>query len=196
MSTATPTPQRRSARRDGVATTVAAVTVAIASCAGCSRRPPAPSDAGVSSVEPTSDAGVVDDVVALDPMDLVPGSIRAFGLVMPIGTSEHLSDPSMKMFYVSAPMSRVMRYLQRRLTITDGDIRPLGALIRRARVKFTPPGQALFVDVGLRDEGDRTFVTLWNRPALPPGPPVGTGESLRMAGFDPDSGRPLIGNHH
>lgn len=149
------------------------------------------------ATEATDDGGSAPDVVAaLDPMDLVPGSIRAFGLVMPIGTSEHLADPSMKMFYVSAPMSRVMRYLQRRLTITDGDIRPLGALIRRARVKFTPPGQSLFVDVGLRDEGDRTFVTIWNRPALPPGPPVSTGESLRMAGFDPDSGRPLIGNHH
>jgi hypothetical protein len=170
------------------------VSVALA-LVGCSRRGPATTDAGVSSNEPASDAEFVD-VEAIDPSELVAGSLRAFGLLLPVGTTEHLSDGNMKMFYISAPMSRVMRYMQRRLVITDGDIRPLGALIRRARVKNTPPGQTLFVDVGLRDEGDRTFVTVWSRPALPPGPPVSTGESLRMAGFDPDSGRPLVGNHH
>ncbi len=164
--------------------------------AGCDRRPVAPADAGVAPVEVTEDAAAVADVEYVDPSDLTPSSIRAFGVTMPVGTSEHLSEPGMKMFYVSAPMNRVMRYLQRRLTITDGDIRPLGAMIRRARVKFTPPGQALFVDVGVRDEGDRTFVTIWNRPALPIGGSISTAESLRLAGFDPDSGRPLIGNHH
>lgn len=196
VNTGMPTRRRTRTTSTIAARVVSAVAmVACSSSVGCSRRPPAAQDAGVVAIESSEDAAVAD-VAALDPMDLVPGSIRAFGIVMPIGTSEHLSEPAMKMFYVSAPMSRVMRYLQRRLTITDGDIRPLGALIRRARVKFTPQGQTLFVDVGLRDEGDRTFVTIWNRPALPPGPPVSTGESLRMAGFDPDSGRPLIGNHH
>lgn len=173
-----------------------ATAVALVAVVGCGRgtTPRAVVDSGVAT-ESVEDASVAD-VEAIDPLDLAPGSIRAFGVVMPIGTSEHLSEPAMKMFYVSAPMNRVMRYLQRRLLITEGDIRPLGAMIRRARVKFTPPGQTLFVDVGVRDEGDRTFVTMWNRPALPPGPPIGTAESLRIAGFDPDSGRPLIGNHH
>lgn len=171
-----------------------ACVVLMGATVGCDRRPPTRVDVAVA-VEPTVDASVAD-VESIDPNDLAPGSIRSFGVVMPMGTSEHLSEPAMQMFYVSAPMNRVMRYLQRRLIITDGDIRPLGAMIRRARVKFTPPGQALFVDVGVRDEGDRTFVTMWNRPALPPGPAISTGESLRIAGFDPDSGRPLIGNHH
>jgi len=176
--------------RSGVG--VALVAVVIAGCERPAQR--AARDAAVVT-ESAADASV-SDAETVDPFDLAPGSIRAFGVVMPIGTSEHLSEPTMKMFYIGAPMNRVMRYLQRRLVITDGDIRPLGAMIRRARVKFTPPGQTLFVDVGLRDEGDRTFVTMWNRPALPPAPPIGTAESLRMAGFDPDSGRPLIGNHH
>ncbi len=119
-----------------------------------------------------------------------------FGLLLPIGTQMHLEEVGMKMYYVPAPMNRVMRYLQRRLEVTNGDIHPLGAFIRRARVRFTPAGQALFVDVGLRDEGDRTFVTVWNRPALPIVMPLTSAESLVRAGFDPDSGRPLIGNHH
>ncbi len=144
---------------------------------------------------------MADDVVSvdvenIDPSDLVPGSIRSYGVLMPLGTQLHHEEPGMQMFYVSAPMNRVMRYMQRRLIITNGDIRPLGAFVRRARVRYSQPGQALFVDMGLRDEGDRTFVTVWNRPALAPPLPMSTADSLRRAGFDPDSGRPLIGNHH
>ncbi len=163
--------------------------------AACGRRDPLVIEAG-TVVAPASVDAAVEDVETVDPSDLAPGDVRVFGLLLPLGTQQHLEEPGMKMFYVSAPMNRVMRYLQRRLEVTNGDIRPLGAFIRRARVRFTPPGQALFVDVGLRDEGDRTFLTVWNRPALPIAMPLTTAESLVRAGFDPDSGRPLIGNHH
>ncbi len=169
--------------------------LSIALLAGCVRRTPS-----VPLEQPTEqavDAGAVEDVAEYNPLDLIPGSLRAFGLVMPMGTSEHLTDTNMKMFYVSAPMNRVMRYLQRRLLITTGDIRPLGALIRHAQVKFMDPSLGQFVDVGVRDEGDRTFVTVWNRPTIaPPDHPLTMEQSLRLGGIDPDGGRPLIGNHH
>lgn len=149
-------------------------------------------------MEQDVDAGAAAaDVPEYNPLDLLPGSLRAFGLIMPMGTAEHLTDTNMKMYYVSAPMNRVMRYLQRRLLITNGDIRPLGAFIRRAQVRFVDPSLGQFVDVGVRDEGDRTFVTVWNRPTIArPDQPISLEQSIRLGGFDPDGGRPLIGNHH
>jgi hypothetical protein len=169
--------------------------LSVASVSACGRKPPAPA-VELAPVE-LVDAGVVEDVAEYSALDLLPGSVRAFGLVMPMGTTEHLSDNTMKMFYVSAPMMRVMRYLQRRLVITNGDIRPLGALIRHAQVRFIDPALGQFVDVGVRDEGDRTFVTVWNRPtAGRPDRPITAEQSMRLAGFDPDSGRPLERNNH
>ncbi|MDP3278298.1 MAG: hypothetical protein Q8Q09_24130 [Deltaproteobacteria bacterium] len=139
---------------------------------------------------PAADAGG-PEVEARDPSDLAPGSLRVYGLLLPVGTSEHLVGEGFKMFYISASMSRVMRYMQRNLVITTGDIRPLGAMIRQARVRFSDGPQVRLVDVGLRDEGDKTFVTIWERRARPEGPPVTTAESLRRVGIDPDSGRAL-----
>lgn len=127
--------------------------------------------------------------------ELEPGTLRAFGLVMPVGTVERLVTPSSKIFYVQAPMPKVMRYLQRRLEITHADIRPLGAMIRNARVKTAPGGTPVIVDVGVRDEGDRTLVTVWNRTVVP-APPRSMAEGLRAAGFDPRTGRPLPENNH
>lgn len=144
-------------------------------------------------------AAPAPDVVApprtTESLELEPGTLRAFGVLMPVGTVERLAGTTSSIFYVQAPMPRVMRYLQQRLEITTADIHPLGAMIRGARVRSAPGSSALFVDVGVRDEGDRTVVTLWNRTALP-GPARSTADGLRAAGFDPQTGRPLPENNH
>jgi hypothetical protein len=127
--------------------------------------------------------------------ELEPGTLRAYGLLMPVGTVERLVTTNSKIFYVQAPMPRVMRYLQRRLEITTADIHPLGAMVRNARIRTAPGSTPLFVDVGVRDEGDRTVVTVWNRTALP-APNRSMSEGLRNAGFDPQTGRPLSSNNY
>ncbi len=141
-------------------------------------------DAGSGSV-PTNLAGT----------DLEPGTIRAYGLLMPVGTVERLVTDATKIYYVQAPMPRVMRYLQRRLEITTGDIHPLGAMIRNARVRTTPDGQSIFLDVGVRDEGDRTLVTLWDRTPVPAAQGRSLDDSLRAAGIDPQTRRPAGTNN-
>ncbi len=121
--------------------------------------------------------------------DLLPGALSAFGLPMPTVTQERLNSSDMKMFRVNAPMPLVMRYLEQRLEVHDADIHPLAAVIHRAIVRGVQSN--LIVDVGVRDEGDRTMVTVWNRAPPPPStsaPPT-LDDGLRAVGFDPSTGQ-------
>ena len=126
--------------------------------------------------------------------ELLPGTLRAFGVLMPVGTTEVLNTDNERMFYVQAPMAAVMRYLQARVEIVNGEIHPLGAFVRNAHVQQTNATENFTVDLGVRDEGDRTLVTLWNRSqaALPP---RSTDEGFRAAGFDPATRRPTGQNN-
>lgn len=164
----------------------------VAGAMGCRRRAraivqPAMS-APVAAAVSAPPAVPVDDA---DPQRLLPGTESAFGLRLPLRTSPRLQNTSMKMFLVEAPMPRVMQYLQERLRIQTANIHPLAAMIRNAQV--LEAGVGIVVDVGVRDEGDRTLVTVWNR-STPPETAVGTrslDEGLRGAGIDPRTGRPL-----
>jgi hypothetical protein len=126
--------------------------------------------------------------VPQDPSELVPGDVVAYGVVLPVGTSLRLQGDGSRMFYVDASMARVMRYLQTHLSIQNADIHPLGALLRSAR----PPNDAaeFVVDVGVRDEGDRTLVTVWNRTPVDTRP-MSLEQGVRAAGIDPQTGRAL-----
>ncbi len=158
---------------------------------GCRRHTVAPT-AGPVAIEMASVAPalVAPTLQPLSPQDLLPGEIVAFGLTMPIGTLPRFAGPESRIYYVDASMTRVMRYLQRRLVFSDGDIHPLGAILRGARVAETGPNAAIVVDVGVRDEGERTLVTVWNR--TPSAPPAATIEDgLRAAGVDPRTGQAL-----
>lgn len=166
------------------ATTVALVVWA--ALASCQRReeltPPI-----VAPVIIAADVGPVIEVETSSD-DLLPGDHTAFGLVMPVQTTVRLEGNELKIFRVTAPMSRVMRYLQQRLEMTQADIHPLAAMIRSASVRDA--GAALMVDVGVRDEGDSTLVTVWNRAPSTTVPPVnGLEEGLRAVGIDPATGR-------
>lgn len=140
----------------------------------------------------THDGGVA--VRGMLPGELLPGSVRAFGLVMPIGTNEVITSENQRMFYVQAPMPAVMRYLQHRIDIINAEIHPLGAMIHDVHVHTAGPGENFTLDVGVRDEGDRTLVTLWNRSQLPV-PPRTEDEGFRAAGFDPRTRRPIGANN-
>jgi hypothetical protein len=91
------------------------------------------------------------------------------------------------MFHVAARMPQVMRYLQRRLEYTQADIQPLGAMIRGARLRDSDTATVL--DIGVRDEGDKTLLTLWNRTPLPSAPTRTMEEALQAAGYDPQTRR-------
>jgi hypothetical protein len=174
------------------------LTLALASASAtvvCSCRGPA---RPAGNAEPAPEPVAASDVVVLarrDGSELEPGAARAFGLLMPAGAVERFVGDASRIYYVQAPMARVMRYLQRRLVITTAEIHPLGALVRNAQVRVAPGAQPLFVDVGVRDEGDRTMITVWNRTALPV-PTRSLEEGMRAAGVDPQSGRPLPENNH
>ncbi|MEI8257175.1 MAG: hypothetical protein WCJ30_15995 [Deltaproteobacteria bacterium] len=139
------------------------------------------------------DASVIS--ASLAPGELIPGTIRAYGLLMPVGTTVAVEGERQRMFYVQAPMPAVMRYLQRRVDITTGEIHPLGAVIQNAHVRASTPGESFVVDLGVRDEGDRTLVTLWNR-SQQPVPARSVDEGFRAAGFDPRTGRPTGSNNY
>jgi hypothetical protein len=113
---------------------------------------------------------------------------------MPVGTSEVVASENERMFYVQAPMSAVMRYLQARIDIVNGEIHPLGAMVRGAHVRTNGPNENFVVDLGVRDDGGRTLVTLWNR-SQQPLPPRSTDEGYRAAGFDPATHRPVGQNN-
>ncbi|MEZ4409469.1 MAG: hypothetical protein R3A52_23810 [Polyangiales bacterium] len=166
--------------RQATATALAALAV----LTGCQRHDD-PSPPIVAPVVIAADVGPVPEVES-SPDDLMPGDKVAFGLVMPVQTTLRLDAHDLKMFRVMAPMSRVMRYFQQRLEMSQADIHPLAAMIREASVRDA--GVALVVDVGVRDEGDTTFVTVWNR--SPSEAPQATARSLEEAmGVDPATGR-------
>ena len=154
----------------------------------CHRRPRASQPAPAAVTEAVVEARPTEDAPAPSG-DLLPGSLVAFGLPLPTVTQERFSSEGMKVFRVDAAMPRVMRYLEQRLEMHDADIHPLAAVIRRAIVRGAPT--SLVVDVGVRDEGDRTMVTVWNRTPTPaPTSAPGTlNEGLRSVGIDPATGQ-------
>lgn len=164
--------------------------LALSAVVACRRQPrtaPAPAAAPVVAAvvqeQSSDDAPPAND-------DLLPGSLNAFGLTLPTVTHEHLTGDGMKMFKVDAPMPRVMRYLEQRLEVRDADIHPLAAMIHRAIVRNVQSN--FIVDVGVRDEGDRTLVTIWNRtpaPVSPDAAPRSMSDSLRAVGIDPATGQ-------
>ncbi len=164
--------------------------LSLSAVVACHRRPreaPAPAAAPVAAAVVREQS--VDDATPAND-DLLPGSMSAFGLAMPTVAREHLTTDSMKMFRVEAPMPRVMRYLEQRLEVHDADIQPLAALIRRGIVRNVQSN--FIVDVGVRDEGDRTLVTIWNRtpaPVAADATPRSLDDGLRAVGIDPSTGQ-------
>lgn len=162
-----------------------------AELSACRRRPRPIVQPAMTAPVAASLGAAAAPVEEADPSRLLPGPESAFGLRMPMLSSPRLQNQTMKMFMVEAPMPRVMQYLQERLRIYTADIHPLAAMIRGAQVVEGDDG--LVVDVGVRDEGDRTVVTVWNRTP----PPQNTGvtrtldEALRGSGIDPRTGLPL-----
>lgn len=158
---------------------------------GCRRRPRPVVQPAVAVPAPVAQAAAPPAEEPADPNRLLPGNESAFGLRMPVRSAQRMQSPTMKMFMVEAPMHRVMAYLQERLRIQTADIHPLAAMVRNAQV--TEADVRLVVDVGVRDEGDRTLVTVWNRSvvAVPGGTTRTLDEGLRGAGIDPRTGRAL-----
>lgn len=166
---------------------VASALLSLSTVAACHRRPRTPPPpAAVPVVAAVVREQTVDDAPPASD-DLLPGSISAFGLPMPTVAREHLASDGMKAFRIEASMPRVMRYLEQRLEMHDADIHPLAAMIHRAIVRGVQSN--LIVDVGVRDEGDRTLVTVWNRTPAPAAPPRSAEDSLRAVGIDPATGQ-------
>lgn len=156
--------------------------------AACHRRPRAPD---VPSVPVPAEVVEVPTVEEAQPVnsDLLPGTLSAFGLPMPTVTQQRLATDDMKIFRVDAAMPLVMRYLEQRLEVHEADIHPLAAVIHRGVVRGVHSN--LIVDVGVRDEGDRTMVTVWNRtppPAMTTAP-RSLEDGLREVGFNPATGQ-------
>nr|MBK7065540.1 hypothetical protein [Deltaproteobacteria bacterium] len=162
--------------------------VALLALAACHRRPRAPQPPAPAVPAEVVEERVVEEAPAATD-DLLPGTLNAFGLPMPTVTQERLVTGDMKIFRVDAPMPRVMRYLEQRLEVHNADIHPLAAVIHRAIVRGVQSN--LIVDVGVRDEGDRTMVTVWNRtpPPAATAAPRTLDEGLRAVGFDPATGQ-------
>jgi len=158
---------------------------------GCRRRSRPVAQPAMSAPVIAAPAAAVPAEEPVDPQRLLPGSESAFGLRMPMRSAPRMQSGGMKMFLVEAPMHRVMAYLQERLRIQTADIHPLAAMVRGAQV--TESDVQLVVDVGVRDEGDRTLVTVWNRSVVQ-GSAVQArtlDEGLRSAGIDPRTGHAL-----
>ncbi|MFO0602125.1 MAG: hypothetical protein U0324_03070 [Polyangiales bacterium] len=165
---------------------LALALAALAAGAGCRRRrapAPPPPPAAPASAEPAPAPPTEPEPV--DPDELLPGSAVAYGLTLPASTIDRVSTDEVRMFYVPARMPQVMRYLQRRLEFSNGDIQPLGAMIRGARLRDSDAATVL--DVGVRDEGDKTLLTLWNRTPVVGAPSRTMDEALRAAGYDPQT---------
>ncbi len=171
-------------------TRLGSILLLLSAVVACHRRPRATPSASAAPV-----AAAVVQEQSLDDAppsndDLLPGSLSAFGLAMPTVSREHLATDSMKTFRVEAPMPRVMRYLEQRLEMRDADIHPLAALIHRGIVRNVQSN--FVVDVGVRDEGDRTLVTVWNRtpaPVAADATPRSLDDGLRAVGIDPATGQ-------
>ncbi len=176
-----------------------AVAGAFIPASACRSRAPSPAEDPWAEAPAADEGGAARDAsgATASPAsgELLPGTIRAYGLLMPVGTTSLVEGERQRMFYVQAPMPAVMRYLQRRVDITTGEIHPLGAVIQNAHVHASTPGENFTVDLGVRDEGDRTLVTLWNRSQAPV-PARSVDEGFRAAGFDPRTGRPIGTNNY
>jgi hypothetical protein len=162
------------------------VCVLLGASAACHRKRRLPAVAQPSiaptTVEAATQSATPEENV-IDPDELLPGTSHAFGLTLPSNTAIAFENEGTKMYYVRAQMPRVMRYLQQRVSYVSSDIQPLGAFIRAARPNEIET--ELIVDIGVRDEGDRTLITLWNRTPPPPAPTRSLEEGLRATGIDP-----------
>ena len=156
---------------------------ALVGCRRHRRAPPPPTIVALQS----SIAEAQPEEQRIDPDELLPGNARAFGLTLPVNTAVRFESDETRMYHVNAQMPRVMRYLQQRLEFATADIQPLGAMIRNAHLR-EPEGPTVF-DVGVRDEGDRTLVTLWSRTPVPQPQTRSMADALRAAGIDPRTGR-------
>ncbi len=161
----------------------AALLVALS---GCRRGRRAPPPAPTPAAHDLAPAQVVEEE-RVDPDELLPGSTTAFGLALPVNTAVRFEGGETRMYHVAAQMPRVMRYLQQRLEFPTADIQPLGALIRHAHVRDNDA--AVVIDVGVRDEGDRTLVTVWNRTPIPQPQERTMDEALTAAHIDPRTRR-------
>jgi hypothetical protein len=160
--------------------------VLLGASAACHRRrrlPVVAQPAVTPAAAQTATPSATPEENVIDPNELLPGTSRAFGLTLPSNTAIAFENEGTKMYYVRAQMPRVMRYLQQHVSYVSSDIQPLGAFIRAARPTETET--ELVVDIGVRDEGDRTLVTLWNRTPPPPAPSRSLEEGLRATGIDP-----------
>lgn len=178
--------QRRIARAAAVLTALGAA---------CGQRSPRIEPSALPAPTATASASVAPPRRA-NSNELEPGTERMFNLTLPVGSILRGAHDNTASYFIAQPMPLVMRYLQRRLEIIDGDIHPLGAMIRRARVITAPESTTpQYVDVAIRDEnGEGTQVTLWRR-ATNERRFDSLGDALRAAGFDPRTGRPLEGNN-
>lgn len=152
---------------------------------GCRRTRRAPPSATVVAAPRVAPAESPAEESRVDPDELLPGTAQAFGLPLPVNTAVRFEDTETRMYHVNAQMPRVMRYLQQRLEFATADIQPLGAMIRHARLRDNDAPTV--VDVGVRDEGDRTLVTVWNRTPIPQAQPRSMEDALRAAGIDPQT---------
>lgn len=153
---------------------------------GCRRTRRAPQPPTVAVMQSHVDEAPPEEQ-RVDPDELLPGSARAFGLTLPVNTAVRFESEETRMYHVNAQMPRVMRYLQQRLEFATADIQPLGAMIRNAHLRDTEAPTVF--DVGVRDEGDRTLVTVWNRTPVPQPQPRSIEDALRAAGIDPRTRR-------
>jgi len=151
------------------------------------KRRPAPTLQSLAAVAPVAATAAPEEVEPVDPDDLLPGSSVAFGLTLPASSINRVSTDETRMYYVPARMPQVMRYLQRRLDFGNADIQPLGAMIRGARLRESDAPTLL--DIGVRDEGDKTLLTLWNRTPVVGAPQRSLDDALRAAGYDPQTRR-------
>lgn len=163
------------------------LALALLGAPACRRkRRPAPTPQATTAA-PAAAPAAAEEVEPVDPDELLPGSTVAFGLTLPASSISRVSTDETRMYYVPARMPQVMRYLQRRLDFGNADIQPLGAMIRGARLHASDASTVL--DIGVRDEGDKTFLTLWNRTPVVGAPQRSVEDGLRAAGYDPQTRR-------
>jgi hypothetical protein len=138
-----------------------------------------------------------DSAVSAPPAtdELVPGTERVFGLLIPTAARPRAGDAAQRIFDVYASPGAVIRYLQSRLEIVTTDyLGPTGAMIRAAHVRASPAGESWTVDAGVRAEGDHALLLLTNR-TVGPATPRSLEDGLRASGIDPRTHQPLPANN-
>lgn len=154
--------------------------------AGCRRRHSATPTPQVEQSPPPT-LSIPTSTAAVDTDELQQGSLVAFGLALPALAMTRVEGDETRMYHVQAQMPRVLRYIQQRLDYTSADVQPLNAMIRSARLR--EGNSSTVLDVGIRDEGDRTLLTVWNRTPAPETLPRSRDDQLRAAGYDPQTQR-------